>query len=283
MCTRAAVHRTLNEAAPSRVRCGRCRHRFADDQRQFLADEDEIDGVWRRPRCKSSDVAWPSASRRPTVGRHRRRMSGARRISPVAAFRCGLPRLPAKSSFPEGEWGGRRRRTHFHVQSTPGLCWTRLDDRSVEGVVAIHVDQEPRHVLHGIRAGVVLASRRLRPVVVVTSCVAASGGGSLEDVPVLRRCRLHLPDLRRGASGTAGQAVRHRREPGTLVRPAPATGMGQACRGRGGRRHRPWAGHPEAGYPSIGPRMCSSPLQMMAARASSETAKNDRAGTLPSW
>ena len=126
------------------------------------------------------------------------------------------PALPLKSRFPEGKWGGRRRRTHFHEQSTPGLCWTRLYDCSVEEVVAIHVDQELRHVIDAIRGGVVLASRRLRPVVVVTSCVAA---GPLEDVPVVRRrCRRHLPDVRRGASGTAGQALRYRREPGTPVR-----------------------------------------------------------------
>lgn len=185
------------------------------------------------------------------------------------AFGADFPRLPAKSRFPEGKWRGRRRRTHFHVQSTPGLCWTRLDDsfiRSVEEVVAIHVDQELRHVLHAIRGG-----------------VAACGGRVVGRRAGCAALPIHLPDVRRGASGTAGQAVRHRREPGTLVRPAPATGMGQARRGRGGRRRRPWAGHPEAGYPSTGSRMRSSPLQMMAARASSETAKNDRAGTLPSW
>ena len=129
--------------------------------------------------------------------------------------RCGLPRCRRSPDLLKESGEDGVVVLIFMSQSTPGLCWTRLYDCSVEEVVAIHVDQALRHVIDAIRGGVVLASRRLRPVVVVTSCMVA---GPLEDVPVVRRCRLHLPDVRRGASGTAGQAVRYRRDPGTPVR-----------------------------------------------------------------
>ena len=84
---------------------------------------------------KALDRAGVRVGARRVAARPGRRWPAGRRavIPRSVAFgvRCGLPRLPAKSRFPEGEWGGRRRRTHFHVQSTPGLCWTRLDERSI--------------------------------------------------------------------------------------------------------------------------------------------------------